>query len=376
MKNNLKSQIQKQAAESIYKTFMNNKNSIVTAATGFGKTKTTIELIKLFIKRVNKNPKILIITPTEELRDNGWKDEFKKWRKKAIYDLFVSTTCYASLTKIDSSTFDLIIADEAHNLTEANSKNIIGIKSKLLLLTATPPKDIEKKAILAKLNIENSFDFPLDEAVNNELVSDYEIEIIEFNLNDNAKQIKLSKKSNRLVTEKFAYDYFDKLCKATNNSKMATIKRMKVIYELPSKTSIINFILSNLIGKEDRKLIFCSNIEQSELVSTYSYHSKSKSKSNLELFKNKKINTLSCVKALNEGVNISDVDYAIITQCNSNERNLIQQIGRCLRGSKKAKIYIICAKNTQDETWVNLSIANLNPSKIKRINFNYLLTLY
>ena len=79
-----------------------------------------------------------------------------------------------------------------------------------------------------------------------------------------------------------------------------------------------------------------------------------------------KISKLSCVGALNEGMNIKNVDTGIIVQVNSNDLNLVQRLGRLIRKrpGHEAILYIICCKDTQDEVWLKESLKNFQPEKI------------
>src|SRR5210317_1714301 len=95
---------------------------------------------------------ILIVVPTEKLRDVNWKEEFAKWSASYIYENNVERACYVSANKIFNKRYDMVILDEVHNITENNSlffgqnsaKEVIG-------LTATMPDNYEKKQILASL---------------------------------------------------------------------------------------------------------------------------------------------------------------------------------------------------------------------------------
>ena len=73
----------------------------------------------------------------------------------------------------------------------------------------------------------------------------------------------------------------------------------------------------------------------------------------LNAFCEKKINKLSCVNALNEGMNIPDVDCSNCT-VKFSELNTVQRIGRCIRyrPGHEAIIYILSVLQTQDEKWL------------------------
>lgn len=100
--------IQKQAFDAWVKA---NCRGSVIAGTGAGKSKIGIMAAEYIAKKFKrKQAKIAIIVPTEELRDDGWKNEFTKWHLKALYDN-ADKFCYASIAKIEGNKYDLVILD-------------------------------------------------------------------------------------------------------------------------------------------------------------------------------------------------------------------------------------------------------------------------
>jgi len=89
------------------------------------------------------------------------------------------------------------------------------------------------------------------------------------------------------------------------------------------------------------------------------YHSKMKTQERsdiLERFKENEFNILIAVDALNEGVNVVDVDAAICLSGVSTELTNTQQIGRLLRQKegKKRPIFInLYSRNTVEKGWVD-----------------------
>lgn len=380
--NYLKSVVQTEALQA----WKNNKCiGLIAMATGTGKSKIVID----FLKENHKNHKgiyttNLLVVPTEVLRDNNWKEEFDKWNGTEVFMNNVAPTCYASLNKPHILNYGYIICDEAHNLTENNSTFFTGNYYKgILALSATPPKDPIKKKILADLGIKVVYELPLDMAVKLRLVSPYEIVIVETTLDNKEKIIKGgTKKVPKLLTEKEQYFALDKkinywtFIHKPSNQKMidiAIITKMRFVYNLPSKLKAAKFIKS-LLSIEERNLIFCGSIEQSKKLSQYQYNSKT-TDVDLNRFINGEIDELSCVNALNEGINIGLVNNALIVQLNSNERTLIQRLGRTVRYTEghSAKIIIICCTDSKDLTWVNKAIVNLDTNKIRRIKIEDLI---
>ena len=84
------------------------------------------------------------------------------------------------------------------------------------------------------------------------------------------------------------------------------------------------------------------------------------------------------MNGLNEGHNIEGVDCALVEQLNSNEINLIQRIGRVLRfeENKSGEVWILVAKDTQDEVWASSALKSFKPSKIKYHNLSDLQNQY
>lgn len=374
-----KDQVQTEALLAIEK---NNGRGIIAMATGTGKSKIAIDRI---VKRVSDNfdLNVLIVVPTEKLRDETWKDEFEKWNQSFVWKNNVERSCYASISKIEGMEYDIVILDEGHNITPANSeffdKNTIG---DIILLTATPPVKLEKTTILDRLGLSVIYKVTLDQAVEWGLISPYKITVVYTTLNASSKYIKAgNKKKSFFTTEQNMYSY---LTMAINNTpqntskyKMLVLKRMRMIYDAKSKTEVAKFIIDNLISKEDRTLIFAGSIAQAEELCKDTFHSKSNSIA-YNAFLKKEINMLSSVEALNEGQNIPDLDNAIITQLNSNSLDAIQRIGRIVRYRENhlASIYIIVFKGTVDEKWLVSALLGFDKTKIEYVNYGDLKMQY
>jgi len=87
--------------------------SILAMCTGSGKSRCGVLAAKRIVEE-NPKAKILIIVPTETLRDEGWYDEFKKWENLGIYNKNIIRSCYVSANKIKDKEFDLVIMDELY----------------------------------------------------------------------------------------------------------------------------------------------------------------------------------------------------------------------------------------------------------------------
>lgn len=381
--NTIKNTVQSEAYREWHK--WNNSWGLIAAATGVGKSRIAL-IAASWIVEQKPNARILICVPTERLRDKNWEEEFRKWKMIRVYNKNVTRVCHVSMSKIEKETYDMVIFDEAHNITEMNStffkKNTIHTA---MCLTATPSSDPLKKLLLTECGFKTVYSLSLDIAVKLRLVSPYEITIIETRLESSKKTVPGgSKEKPFLNTELNQYNYLTNTVNKLMFNKSKTpkeqavvqfrvIARMHFIYNLQSKMEAAENVIRNL-PKDERTLIFCSNIAQAEKLCSDTYHSQTDDTA-LKSFMKGDINTLSCVQSLNEGHNIPvKVDNAVVVQINSSDRTLVQRIGRVLRYKKGhvAKIILIVCVETVDENWLFKAIAGLDESKITRVRYKNL----
>ena len=383
--NKVKSAVQKEAQDKWYDS---GCWGLEAMATGVGKSKVAINICEDGYKKFSSYLKVLLIVPTEKLRDENWRDEFAKWKLERIYDQCLTRVCYASLDNIENEEFDLVIGDEFHNITEDKSVFFKRNKIKrLICLTATPPTDKIKVQILKSLAIKTDYHVPLDIATKLKLVAPYDVTVVECRLDDVIKNVPSGTKTNPfMTTEKKAYDYKTNLVNTTMYSrnipaasrgkihKFRVLDRMRFIKDLESRTKNAKFILENFIKPEERTLIFCGSIAQANELCQYSFHSKTNDK-HFEQFKAKIINRMSCVSAVNEGHNIPDVETIFVVCIESGEKTITQQIGRGIRFAigHKCRVIIIIITDTVDEQWFKKATINLDQSKFRYVRMANLL---
>ena len=359
-------------------------------ATGVGKTKLAIDCIEElrhnYLQQYGEGlPQGLLVTPTEQMRDVDWPDEFDKWK---VSMEGITKICYASLSKVDLSIFDYIVYDEVHRLTIPNLERLSEVieTKQVLGITATFPKtkyeDEKERVDLITELLPAIHTVTTDEAVDLGLISDFEVFVLKFDLDYINKTIPCGTKAKELRTERTQYAKLTKqiqwaVIKRIEGLKFAAIsKRTNFLYNLPSKLKLAKQCLEKLIEDDKRTVVFCGSIEQAELLCGDNvYHSKS-SEVALELFQSKKINTIGCVRSLDEGKNLTTPDQALIVQVNSMDRQLVQRIGRIIRKRYdnpefKAKIVILIAIQTADEQWYKSAILPFETQRIKE----YLVTV-
>jgi len=135
---------------------------------------------------------------------------------------------------------------------------------------------------------------------------------------------------------------------------------------------ILESYLKGLLKNINSKcIVFANTQKQADRVCKHSYHSGNQhSEENLELFADGRINKLSCVLQLNEGVSIPELKQGIIMHAYGNERKSAQRIGRLLRlnPSETAVCHILCYKESVDMKWINTALGDFDKSKIKYFN--------
>lgn len=355
---------------------------LFTFPTGTGKSVLAIKLMRKYPGRY------LLVTHTVVLHKVNWKVEFHKFNAMDLYDN-LTRCCYVSLHKYDLSQFDGIIFDEAHHLSfkqyKALSKwfPILDLKSsipefakKIIALTATPGKFSATHRALRRIVHDNVFHYPLEQAVEEEMLNDFQVHVIYTRLNDKDKNcLAGSKEKPFYTTEKDNYQYLTYRIDGLRNELMSPVgitkylgqyqtlirKRATMLYNSQTKIDKIKEFLPKLEG---RTVIFARNITVAEQLEKRSFHSKSK-EDNLTPFMSGKINRISSVDMLVEGMNLNDVENAVSTNP-LNERKFVQTLGRILRRKigDWSHYYVFCMKDTVEENWLKNSLEFISPERV------------
>jgi superfamily II DNA or RNA helicase len=245
-------------------------------------------------------------------------------------------------------------------------------KGKILGLTGTPPKrSFSEKGKLVQEFCPVVFTFKADDAIENGILNDYQIVVHQLTLsNEKVYEAKMYNKPY-LTSEIANYTYWSRrLDVGGGNMHMMRIMRMKALMEYPSKELYTRKLMESISTK---CIIFANTQIQADKLCVHSYHSNNpESEVNLLMFKEGKINKLSTVMQLNEGVNIPNLKQGIIMHAYGNERKAAQRIGRLLRlnPDDKAIVHILCYMDTVDEKWVKEALEGFDQTKIIWKDFN------
>lgn len=344
-------------------------HGILDLSIRMGKTRITT----LLLKKDNVE-NILWVTPNTKLRDEDIPAEIKKWWNKTALQRF-DIICWSSLAKIPNlGHYDTIVLDEIQYITPANAENLLLLdhQTNIIGLTGTMPKHIEKKELFQTLDLKVLKSVHIDEAVDNNIIADYEITVHEIAPDNINKDIKAGSKTKPFMTTE--YKQLEFLSKAVGRAmygdkkqlQFRILQRMRGIYDSKSKMTLAKKLRDSLKG---RKLFFCASIKQAEEVCEHRYHSKTTDK-DLKAFQAGEIDSIAMVNAGGTGFSYRDVDHFIIVQANSDKRgDVTQKIGRSLLNQGKgykAQIHICELIGTQDSKWVASALEKFNTNKITK----------
>lgn len=350
-KSEIKDKVQR---DGLNKWFQASQRGTLEYCTGVGKSRTGVLASAWLANQVDRNAKILIITPTQTIRDSAWVDEFKKWGEKNTLKRNVHIVCIQTAYKWTDHNFDLVICDEVHNyLSEEYFKffknntctRVLGLSASIsheqrgLLNTIAPVVDT----------------ITTDKARELGLVSDFKILNLGVDLTEKERE-----RYNALSTV-IAYNAE----RGFTDWKNINLRK-NILYDAVNKVKAVvacHKLLSDQYGVIfSQSTSFADKVSKKIGDSCKSYHSKIKAKErkeNLKVFADgrTKVNVLSTAKALDEGANLPRLTYAIIAAGTSKEKSQIQRLGRIIRyeDDKEALLIRLYAKNTKDETWLRQS---------------------
>ena len=335
---------------------------------GVGKTRVAINHM---IKNYNPLLKVLVVAPKRSIFVS-WMDELTKTDTEFLSDHLTFTT-YLSINKHNPEAYDIVYLDECHSLLDSHEAFLSCYKGKIVGLTGTPPKrrGSEKFRMVNKY-CPIIYEFTVDDATDKEILNDYQIIVHELQLSKLQTLSKTGKTGNTWYTSEFKdYEYSTNRVADAQTSKakqFASIMRMRALMDYTTKEQYLKGLLKNISQK---CIIFANTQKQADRVCNYSFHSgNTQSNDNLELFSDGRIDKLSCVLQLSEGISIPELQQGIIMHAYGNERKSAQRIGRLLRLSpdQTATCHILCYNNTVDKKWVTSALSDFDQAKIKFFN--------
>ena len=328
----------------------------------FGKIRTSINVLKHY----DKDCSILIAYPDNKIKQS-WLDDFEAL---GYENDNITFTTHLSLKKYVDKLFDLIIIDEIHLLSGAQidvCQELLEDNQKVLGLTGTLAKDT-KNVLSDYLAMNVVAEYPLEKAIEEGIIVDYEITVVTTPLDTIVKQNYGGKER----TEKQQFDSYtwviNKMQSEYRDTMFLRLARMRIIQSSLAKTNLTKKLISK--HQDERMLIFCGVTKVADGLGIPSYHSKSSEKQLFNDFAEGKGNHMAVVKIGNTGVTYKPLNRVVINYFDSNSENLAQKIQRCTameynNPEKNAQIYIISSNEQVELKWLQKALEFFDRSKIK-----------
>jgi superfamily II DNA or RNA helicase len=307
------------------------RKALFIVATGLGKTVIASTIADKLFKQGLK--KILVLCHATDLAYQLQTSFWPQISKEIPTRLFMAgeppvpidginfglyQTLFSYLPGLETNAFDLIIVDEAHHaLANAFASCIEHLEPKLLIgMTATPWRG-------DGLSISSIFGEPIDKV----------------SLVDGMKLGYLAKVDYRLMCDNIQWDELPKIAKKPIsvrdlNKRLflpqrddAVIAEILKISKSRANTKIAIFSPSIAHAEEFTKRLISNGIKAANL----SINDKYERRKILLDFSTGKINALTAVDVLNEGIDVPDVNLLVFLRATHSRRIFIQQLGRGLR---------------------------------------------
>lgn len=353
----------------------NNEFTICYISPRFGKTKVVIDYLKE--KQYNN---ILVVYPLISIK-TSWLNEFEKWgfdKKK------VKFTTTASLKNHIGKNYDVIVADEIQMFSLKQLQSLKFVLDKVSVkrcigLTGTLTNKTEKE-ITEFTGLRVGFKYPLEQAIEEGIVTDYRITVVMTNLDSKIPYIQpMKEKPSFRITEAQRYAYLtekiEQIKAEFGNLGFLPVLRQAVFKKSIGKRDLTKKLIEKY--KNERLLIFCGVTDIADSLGVPVYHSKESDASIKDDFCTGKFNHLAVCKMLNAGVTVLPINKAIINAFDSNAETLGQQLNRLTNfeydnPNKVAEIYIVCTNTQAELKWLNSALEFFEADKITYKKFEEL----
>lgn len=363
------------------------------AATGFGKTYTAL-LIIYALQRRFPTLKTTVAVPSDYLRDQ-WRERLKA---KRLDNVKVDTVHMIVKNNHDT---DFLILDEMHSYTSPVFSGIFEVVNYKFILgmTATLREDPERNQIIHQ-HMPVFDEVTLQECLDNGWVSPFIVYNYGLELTDTERRYykDLSGKFNKafglfghnlgtafkcLNDDLYCKKYADRIGwnpgavkgqAATMSRNMS--ERKQFLYNYPALAETAKYIidqygegrkiitfsqstdavdhLTNLLIKDGHQAMsYHSNLDTVE-IDGVEYSGKDLKNKVKELYEGGQIDILNTAKALDQGVDIEDIDMSLVCSGTSSILQAVQRTGRGIRAKngKRACEVNLFIRDTQSEKWL------------------------
>ena len=379
----------------IVQKWVDNKGiGTIVGPTGFGKSMVGIITVQSMNAR-HPDRNTIIIVPTDELKKQ-WNNHIKTYGLLKTSVVIVNTAIKKKLS------CHLLILDEIHRYAATTFQKVFStIEYKFIQgLTATFERE-DNKHYLIENKCPVIYQMDVKEAKSKKYISDFNI----FNLN-----VPLTSEDKQFyddITNKFNYffSWFEhdfhraKLCLNDKNytshyaAKRKTSfddvrikainffrvmgKRKQFLFGNDSKLAVVKQILDTYPVKAivfSETTSFADKITKVMGEKCVSLHTNISPKKREEILQDyasidSKIKILSTAKMFDEGIDLPDIELAIVASGTSSKRQGIQRFGRAIRKKqgKTALIVNLYMEGTQEQKWVEKRTSGLSPEWIESV---------
>jgi len=223
-----------------------------------------------------------------------------------------------------------------------------------------------------------SYSKKIDAAIEQGLLNDYKMFIVYHELEDKTPiYLHKYKETTYYKTERQQHDYLLRKyqqCSNKNGFPFELVNLKLFFKNLSSKEKLAKLFLSTSL-KDKKTLIYAGSIKQTKNFDIPPYHSelpKKERENNFNNFCDSKFLHLIDVNGIKESVNIQNLTHVLMMAPDASQNLFLQSLGRALRLiiGDVAQFIILCAKNSQEETWLNKASATIPPDKITKLNYN------
>ena len=374
-----------------------NGQGIVQAVTGSGKTLVALELIS---KYVTAGRRCLVVVPSTVLLEQ-WKVAIEL--ELNIQDISIVGGNFGNIIDIKApiilgtvqtlrkltseleGQIHLLIADEVHRYGAPRFREILlNTTPHRIGLTATFERnDDGLENVLQPYFSKKVFEYDFGQAKQDGVISPYTVGLIGVELNSDEKdQYKLitdeitdyrKKLESMLGIPSSNKDFFNEVANAvkwpdklgnTARSFLTCIHKRKLIVDTSEGKLQVVRQLGDSIANASKTILFCSSIKVAEQITmalldigidAADYHSKltdEQKQEVLEMLQDGEIQVIVAVKALDEGIDIPDLDMGIIVSGSKQRRQMIQRMGRIVRrkdDNRGATFLVIYAEETAED---------------------------
>ena len=425
---NLRRSLYSWQKSSIEKWNFNNGKGIIEAVTGSGKSLCGVAVVKQLLE---EEKTCIVLVPSIVLL-NQWKTIFLqeldfevtslvggkyKWSfdGNSPITIGVVNSVIKRTNELDGF-FDLLIVDECHRFGSIqNRKALFDSAVYRLGLTATLERlDNEVEETLIPYFQDIIFKFDIKKALEEDVIAKYHYYSLGIDLfPSELKEYRNQERDRYEVKEQLiqrcdfpskSEDFNKHLNSPTRQFSQSSLEGIlvskyrkhstemkRIVSETENKISLVSK-LDQAILSATRTLIFCETIETSRLIkerllykgiSVTNFHSglsNSKREDILEELGSGKLKCLVAVRALDEGIDVPDIDLGIIISGTKTKRQMIQRMGRILRRKKDTRnaclvrIYAYdtheCTRFNTNNDDDNLSLINNNADFKEQLDGN------